>query len=55
MSHEPIEIMEFLNTIYFRFDQAIASFDVYKVETIGDSYMVRVYSEETIFLSVPLS
>ncbi|VDN15618.1 unnamed protein product [Dibothriocephalus latus] len=34
------QIAEFLNDLYSTFDLAIRNFEVYKVETIGDSYVV---------------
>uniref|UniRef100_A0A8C5LUG3 guanylate cyclase n=1 Tax=Leptobrachium leishanense TaxID=445787 RepID=A0A8C5LUG3_9ANUR len=37
---EPIYIVDMLNAMYSRFDHLTSIHDVYKVETIGDAYMV---------------
>ncbi|XP_070711441.1 guanylate cyclase soluble subunit beta-2 [Pempheris klunzingeri] len=37
---EPIDVVHMLNSMYSRFDRLTSVHDIYKVETIGDAYMV---------------
>lgn len=50
----PLKIIQFLNTVYSLFDEAILAFDVYKVETVNDSYIVSIYANAVVhYLLLP--
>ena len=38
----PVAVTTLLDQVYFVLDAAVGIFDVYKIETIGDSYMVTL-------------
>ena len=43
---DPIEVMQMLHVLFCKFDKVCRDLLVYKVETIGDSYMIAVGLEE---------
>ena len=46
----PIELSAFLNSLYQTLDERIENYDVYKVETINDCYMIASGKEHYIIL-----
>ena len=43
-NRKPIEVVEMLSELFKRFDQLCLEFEVYKVHTIGDCYVVMGYN-----------
>jgi class 3 adenylate cyclase len=45
VSHrDPLDVVTFLSNMYISFDTVLSEYDIYKVETISDSYVVSPFA-----------
>lgn len=47
----PFKLLAILNDVYTAFDLALRSYNVYKVETVGHTYVVSVRSNSALLMN----